>query len=169
MAALSDPIPLGTAAPTFRLPVANPAADGRDGDTRSLDDYADAPALLVAFICNHCPYVHEIEPRLIALAKEKAPGGLQVVAISSNDARQYPADSFENMAARAEAQGYPFPYLYDETQEVARAYQAACTPDFFLFDGDRRLVYAGRMDDGRPTRPSRDGQHVTTHELADAV
>lgn len=169
MAATSDPIPLGTAAPDFDLPIANPGVDGAGNGTRSLADYADAPALLVAFICNHCPYVHEVEPRLIALAKEKAGEGLQVVAISSNDAEQYPEDSFEDMAERARTLGYPFPYLYDESQSVAHAYHAACTPDFFLFDGDRQLVYAGRMDDGRPTRPSREGQAVTTRELAEAV
>lgn len=165
----SDPLPLGTLAPAFRLPVATPEADGLGGDTRSLEDYADAPALLVAFVCNHCPYVHEVEPRLIALAREKAADGLQVVAISSNDAEQYPADSFEKMAERAREMGYPFPYLYDESQDVARAYLAACTPDFFLFDRERQLVYAGRMDDGRPNRPSREGQRATTRELAEAV
>ena len=165
----SDPLPLGTAAPPFTLPIANEDVDGRTGDLRSLTEYADARALLVVFTCNHCPYAIEVEDRLIALAREHQPHGLQVVAISSNDAEAYPADSFENMARRADEKDFPFPYLYDRSQEVARAYHAACTPDFFLFDADRHLVYAGRMDDGRPNRPSREGQPPTTHELADAV
>ena len=165
----SEPLPLGTVAPDFSLPTANPEADGREGDTRTLDGFADARALLVVFTCNHCPYAIEVEDRLIALARDRQPDGLQVVAISSNDATAYPADSFENMTRRAREKGFPFPYLYDESQEVAQAYQAVCTPDFFLFDASRRLVYAGRMDDGRPNRPSRDGQAPQTRELAEAV
>ncbi|MEM1056334.1 MAG: thioredoxin family protein [Bacteroidota bacterium] len=163
----SDPLPLGTAAPEFALPAANPETAG--ADSFRLGDLADARALLVVFTCNHCPYAIEVEDRLIALANERQPDGLRVVAISSNDAEQYPADSFENMTRRAQEKSYPFPYLYDETQEIARAYRAVCTPDFFLFDGSRRLVYAGRMDDGRPNRPSREGHEPTTRELAEAV
>jgi peroxiredoxin len=165
----SDPLPLGSAAPDFSLPVANPETAGAGAGALALSDLADARALLVVFTCNHCPYAIEVEDRLIALATDRQSDGLQVVAISSNDAEQYPADSFENMADRARDKGYPFPYLYDETQEVARAYRAVCTPDFFLFDGDRQLVYAGRMDDGRPNRPSREGHEPTTRELAEAV
>ena len=157
---------LGTAAPDFSLPAANPAVAG---ETVSPGTFAGAKALLVVFTCNHCPYAIAVEDRLIALARHHAPGGLATVAISSNDAEQYPADSFDHMAARAAEKGYPFPYLYDESQETARAYDAACTPDFYLFDGERRLVYAGRMDDGRPTRPGRPGTEPTTSELDDAV
>lgn len=157
-------LPLGTPAPDFHLPAANPSVDDRgDGLTRRLADYADARALVVVFTCNHCPYVHAVEDRLIALARETAARGVAFVAISANDADAYPADSFEAMAARAAEKGYPFPYLYDETQAVARAYDAACTPDFYLFDDVRRLVYRGRLDDGRPGRPP------TTTDLADAI
>lgn len=156
-------VPLGTAAPAFDLPTANPAVDGRPGETRSLDDFADAEALVVAFICNHCPFVHAVEDRLVALGRDYAPKGVQVVGICSNDAEQYPADSFPAMAERAEAKGYPFPYLHDESQAVARAYDAVCTPDFFVYDRDRTLAYRGRLDDGRP------GQPATTTDLRDAL
>ena len=165
----STMLPLGTAAPDFSLPAANPEVDSRGGGTRALADYADAPALLVVFTCNHCPYAVAIEDRLIDTARRYAERGLATVAISSNDAEAYPADGFEEMAARARAKGYPFPYLYDESQAVARAYDAACTPDLYLFDADRRLVYRGRLDDGRPTRPGRPGTTPTTADLADAL
>ena len=169
MAVASSTAPaLGTPAAPFRLPVANPkAASG--AEALALSDLADAEALLVVFTCNHCPYAIAVEDRLIHMAERYAPEGLAVVAISSNDARAYPADSFENMAVRATAKSYPFPYLYDETQEVAHSYGAVCTPDFFLYGADRRLVYAGRLDDGRPTRPGRPGTEPTTRDLADAV
>ncbi|MEL6770096.1 MAG: thioredoxin family protein [Bacteroidota bacterium] len=160
----SEMIDLGTMAPAFDLPIANPDVDDLDGPTRSVEDYDAAEALVVVFICNHCPYVHAIEERLIALAKDYAPKQVQVVAISSNDVVAYPADSFDNMTACAAAKGYPFPYLYDESQEVARAYSAVCTPDFFVFDADRALVYRGRLDDGRPSRPD-----VTQHDLRNAL
>ncbi len=159
---LSDMVPLGTAAPAFELPAANPDADGRAGGTRCLGDFADAEALVVAFICNHCPFVHAVEDRLVALAEDYAPR-VQVVGICSNDADAYPEDSFEAMAARAEAKGYPFPYLHDESQAVARAYDAVCTPDFFVYGRDRRLAYRGRLDDGRPNQPA------TTTDLRDAL
>lgn len=159
---LSEIVPLGTAAPDFALPIANPEVDDRDGATRRLADYAEAEALVVVFMCNHCPYVHAVEDRLIALAQDVAPR-VQVVGISSNDAERYPADSFEAMAERAQAKGYPFPYLYDESQAVARAYDAVCTPDFFVYDAERRLVYRGRLDDGRP------GQPATQHDLRHAL
>ena len=163
--AYSDMLPLGTAAPDFDLPAANPEADGRGGARRTLADFADAEALVVVFTCNHCPYAQAVEDRLIALARDV--DGVAVVAINPNDPTRYPDDSFEAMAARSRAHDYPFPYLFDETQAVARAYDAACTPDFYLFDGGadgaRRLVYRGRLDDGRP------GQEPTTHELRDAI
>ncbi|MEM8556206.1 MAG: thioredoxin family protein [Bacteroidota bacterium] len=160
----SEMIDLGMTAPPFDLPIANPDVDGRDGSTRHIDDFEAAQALVVAFICNHCPYVHAVEERLIALAKEYADRGVQFVAISSNDVVAYPADSFDNMTARARDKGYPFPYLYDESQEVARAYGAVCTPDFFAFDADRALVYRGRLDDGRPSQPN-----ATQHDLRQAL
>lgn len=154
--------PLGSDAPAFDLPVANPDADGRDGTTRSLADYADAEALVVVFMCNHCPYVHAVEDRLVALANDYAPR-VQVVGICSNDAERYPQDGFEPMAARAKEKGYPFPYLHDDSQDVARTYGAVCTPDFFVYDSDRALVYRGRLDDGRP------GREPTRHDLRRAL
>jgi peroxiredoxin len=139
----STMLPLGTPAPDFKLM----NVDGREV---SLDDFADAPALLVIFMCNHCPFVIHVADELAKLTREYMGRGVAVVGINSNDASKYPADSPERMVAEAENRGYPFPYLYDETQEVAKAYRAACTPDFFLFDGKRRLVYRGQMDDSRP-------------------
>ena len=156
-------IPLGSPAPDFNLRIANPNVDAREGDVRSFHDYADAKLLVVVFTCNHCPYAMHIEDRLIALARDLAPRGVEFVAINPNDAEAYPEDSFENMVARAEEKSYPFPYLHDEDQSVARAYSAACTPDFFVFDERRLLVYRGRMDDGTPKRPQ------TTTELKDAL
>jgi peroxiredoxin len=134
---------LGTRAPGFALP-------DTSGRSHRLEDFAGAPALLVAFICNHCPYVKHVRAGFAALAAEYLERGAAVVAIASNDAAAYPDDGLEGMKAEADAAGYVFPYLYDETQEVAKAYGAACTPDFFLFDGARRLVYRGQMDGSRP-------------------
>jgi peroxiredoxin len=134
---------LGTAAPPFHLP-------DTDGSMVSLDDYADAPALLIMFICNHCPYVKHVRTELARIGREYAARGVGIVAISSNDAAAYPDDSPEAMKREKDSAGYVFPYLFDETQEVARAYEAACTPDFFLFDAGRRLVYRGQLDDSRP-------------------
>jgi peroxiredoxin len=139
----STMMPLGTEAPPFSLP-------DTDGGTVSLDDFRDAPALLVLFICNHCPYVKHLREALADFAREYQERGLAVVAISSNDVEKYPQDSPEMMKKEKEEAGYPFPYLFDESQEVAKAYRAACTPDFFLFDGDRRLVYRGQFDSSRP-------------------
>jgi len=139
----STMLPLGTEAPDFRLM----NVDGREV---SRDDFADAPALLVIFMCNHCPFVIHVADELARLTREYMARGVAVVGINSNDAAHYPADSPERMVAEAEARGYEFSYLYDETQEVAHAYRAACTPDFFLFDGKRRLAYRGQMDDSRP-------------------
>jgi peroxiredoxin len=141
---------LGQTAPAFTLPAANPDVDDRGGGQRSLDDYDDATALVVVFTCNHCPYAKHVEDELIAFAREYEEKGVQVVAICSNDADRYPDDSFEQMAERAQEKDYPFPYLRDDSQEVAQAYEAACTPDFFVFDADRTLAYRGRFDETRP-------------------
>lgn len=135
---------LGTAAPHFRLP------DAVSGRPISLEDFAGSPALLVAFICNHCPFVQHILDGCVSFARELGPRGLAVAAISSNDAASYPEDAPQEMARLARAQGFPFPYLYDESQAVALAYQAVCTPDFFLFDRERRLAYRGQFDASRP-------------------
>jgi peroxiredoxin len=137
-------LPLGTPAPAFGLP--EPAS----GETVSLDRFRDAPALLVIFMCNHCPFVKHIRQGLLQFAREYRERGLAIVAISANDAAKYPDDSPAKMAEEARTFGYPFPYLYDESQAVAKAYCAACTPDFFLFDADRRLVYRGQFDGSRP-------------------
>lgn len=134
---------LGMQAPDFDLP--DPS-----GKRYRLADFADKPALLVVFMCNHCPYVQHIRDELAKFAKEYQAKGLAVVGISSNNVDSHPDDSPEKMAEEIEKVGYTFPYLYDESQEVAKAYEAACTPDFFLFDADRKLVYRGQFDDSRP-------------------
>jgi peroxiredoxin len=139
----STMLALSTAAPDFRLVDTN-------GKMISLSDFKDAPALLIMFICNHCPYVKHVRSELAALGKDYQTRGVAVVGINSNDATRYPDDSPERMQVEARAAKYTFPYLYDETQAVAKAYQAACTPDFFLFDQARRLVYRGQLDDSRP-------------------
>ena len=135
--------PLGSPAPTFSLPDTNPAAGEK---TVSLSDYTSSSALLVAFICNHCPYVIHIREALVQFAKDYAPRGLALVAISANDADNYPDDSPAKMSEEAVRHGFFFPYLYDETQEVARSYGAACTPDFFGFNSRHALQYRGRLD-----------------------
>ncbi|MFM8494256.1 MAG: thioredoxin family protein [Planctomycetia bacterium] len=135
--------PLGTPAPDFALP-------NVDGRTVTLADAVGPKGTLVMFICNHCPFVKHVADQLAALGRDCLPRGIGVVAISSNDVSSHPADSPEQMVHEAEERGYVFPYLYDETQEVAHAYHAACTPDFFLFDGDRKLVYRGQLDASRP-------------------
>lgn len=140
----STMLPLGTKAPDFSLP------DAVSGKTVSLADFAGKKGLLVIFMCNHCPFVKHLRSALAEFAKEYQEKGLGIVGISSNDVEHYPADSPEKMKQEAEEAGYTFPYLYDETQEVAKAYKAACTPDFFLFDGDFSLVYRGQFDDSRP-------------------
>jgi peroxiredoxin len=140
----STMLPLGTLAPDFQL------RDATSGKTFSPKDFKNASALLVVFMCNHCPYVKHIRSELARLAKDYQPRGLAMVGISSNDARNYPADSPEKMAEEAKAAGYTFPYLHDETQDAAKAYRAACTPDIYLFDKDQRLVYRGQLDDSRP-------------------
>jgi len=135
--------PLGTPAPEFRLP-------DTDGRLVSLSDFTDAPAVLVAFICNHCPYVKHVREAFARLAREYQARGVAIVAINSNDVATHPDDSPAKMKEEKQAAGYVFPYLFDESQQVARAYRAACTPDFFLFDKQRRLVYRGQMDASRP-------------------
>src|SRR5580658_4254923 len=144
MARQSRMLPLGTAAPPFALP------DTLSGKTVALKDIAPSPALLVAFICNHCPYVKHILDGLVAFGRELGPQGVSIVAISSNDAESHPADGPVEMARIAKLKGFTFSYLYDESQDVAKAYQAVCTPDFFLFDRGRQLIYRGQFDDSRP-------------------
>ncbi len=140
-------LPLGTEAPGFALP------DAASGRVVQLADFAGQPALLIAFICNHCPFVVHIREPLAALIKEYQARGLAAVAVCSNDAEKYPEDSPSQMAVVANKLGFTFPYLHDETQTVARDYHAACTPDFYVFDASHRLVYRGRFDDSRPGRP----------------
>jgi len=154
----STMLPLGTKAPDFELPDTN-------GKTVALSDYKNAPGLLVVFMCNHCPYVKHIRAGLAQLAREYLPKGLRVVGISSNDVQNYPQDSPAKMAEEAKAAGYNFPYLYDETQEVAKAYRAACTPDIYLFDKDQQLAYRGQFDDSRPGN----GLPVTGKDLRAAI
>ena len=151
---------LGRSAPSFSLPAANPDVDDRGGEHRSLGDYDDAEVLVVVFMCNHCPYVQHIEEEMISVAREYQDRGVQFIGICSNDPERYPDDSFDSMAERAGAKGYPFPYLQDESQEVARTYEAACTPDFYVFDADRTLVYRGRFDETRPDQGTPHGEDL---------
>jgi peroxiredoxin len=151
-------LPLGTAAPDFRLP-------DFDGRMHGLGDFGQSPALLVAFVCNHCPFVRHVRGEFAAFAREFAPRGLAVVAINSNDIAAYPQDGPDAMRQESAELGYVFPYLLDESQAVAKAYRAACTPDFFLFDAARRLVYRGQFDDSRPGN----GRPVTGADLRAAV
>jgi peroxiredoxin len=154
----STMLKLGTPAPDFRLP--DPA-----GLMVSRDDFKSAPVLLVMFICNHCPFVKHIRPGLSVFAREYQAKGLAIVGINSNDAGEYPEDSPDQMLKEIKSAGYVFPYLYDETQSVAKAYRAACTPDFFLFDAARALVYRGQFDDSRPSN----GLPVTGKDLRAAA
>lgn len=139
----STMLPLGTKAPNFSLP-------NVDGKTVALADCEGAKALLVIFMCNHCPYVIHVAPEVARLATQYQAKGVAVVGINSNDASKHPADSPEQMVHEVENRGYTFPYLYDETQEVAKAYRAACTPDFYVFDAEHRLAYRGQLDGSRP-------------------
>lgn len=143
----STMLPLGTPAPDFSLP-------DTDGLTIKLDDYIHCKALLVMFICNHCPYVKHVAPELARIGHDYADKGLGIVAIQSNDINNHPDDSPEMMVKEKAQRGYTFRYLYDADQSIAKAYTAACTPDFFLFDADRKLAYRGQLDDTRPTRIS---------------
>jgi peroxiredoxin len=139
----STMLELGTRAPDFALP-------DTDGRIVSSDDISDARALLVMFICNHCPFVKHVRSELAQIGRDYTARGVTIVAISSNDPEQYPDDGPEAMRVEKDTAGYVFPYLFDETQEIAAAYRAACTPDFYLFDADRQLVYRGQLDDSRP-------------------
>ena len=154
----STMLALGTPAPDFSLP-------DYDGRRHGLGDFAASPALLVAFVCNHCPFVRHLRAEFAAVAREYAPRGLAVVAINSNDLDAYPQDGPDGMRAEAVQCGYEFPYLLDASQSVAKAYRAACTPDFFLFDARRRLVYRGQFDDSRPGN----GRLVTGADLRAAI
>ena len=151
-------LPLGTRAPGFRLP-------DTKGKLVSLDNFKDAPALLVVFMCNHCPFVKHIRSKFAELAKEYQGRGVGIVGINSNDVQFNPDDRPEKMAEEVKQAGYVFPYLFDETQEVAKAYRAACTPDMFLFDRGKRLVYRGQFDDSRPGN----GLPVTGADLRAAI
>jgi peroxiredoxin len=139
----SKMLSLNTLAPDFRLP-------DTEGSLVGLSDFSGSRAYLVIFMCNHCPYVKHLRQSLAALTSEYLKRGVAVFGINSNDVQNYPVDRPELMKREKAEQGYEFPYLFDETQEVAKAYQAACTPDFYLFDGDKKLVYRGQFDDSRP-------------------
>lgn len=154
----STMLPLGTKAPHFSLP-------NVDGKTVSVNDFEDAKGLVVIFMCNHCPFVKHLQAGLAQFAKEYQAKGIAVVGISSNDITTHPDDGPAKMAAEAKAAGYTFPYLYDATQQVAVAYKAACTPDFYLFDRNRALVYRGQFDASRPAN----GIPVTGSDLRRAV
>jgi peroxiredoxin len=149
---------LGSQAPHFNLM-------NVDGRMISMADYADAKGYLIMFICNHCPFVKHVADELTRLGHDYLPQGLAIIAINSNDTTKHPEDSPEQMVHEAETRGYPFPYLFDETQEVAKAYRAACTPDFFLYDADRTLVYRGQLDASRPGN----GIPVTGGDLRTAI
>jgi len=137
-------LPIGTKAPDFKLP------DTVSGKKMSLKDLQSDRATVVMFLCNHCPYVLHVNEEIVRVVDDYADKGVSFVGISSNDAENYPQDGPDKMKEHAAEVGYDFPYLYDETQEVARAYDAACTPDFYVFDGDGKLAYRGRLDDSRP-------------------
>ena len=139
----SNMLPLGTKAPDFKLP------DTVSGKDVSLEDVRSDKATLIMFLCNHCPYVIHVNEEIVRIVKEYKAKGVGFVGISSNNAEKYPQDGPEKMAVHARAVGYDFPYLYDESQEVAKSYDAACTPDFYVFDGDLKLVYRGRIDGSR--------------------
>ncbi len=140
----SNMLPLGTKAPSFSLP------DTVSGQVLSLDDLQSDVATVIMFLCNHCPYVLHVNAAIVALAHDYQPKGVSFIGISSNDAINYPQDDPEKMKILATTAGYTFPYLYDETQEVAKIYDAACTPDFYVFDGKMQLAYRGRIDGSRP-------------------
>jgi peroxiredoxin len=150
-------VALGTWAPDFALP------DVTTGRTVRLADFTEGKPLLVMFICRHCPFVVHVQDELARLGRDYK--NIDIVAISANDASAYPDDAPRALAEQARKVGFTFPYLYDETQDVARAYDAACTPDFFLFDGKKKLVYRGQLDDSRPSN----GQAVTGKDLRQAI
>jgi peroxiredoxin len=144
MATSSIMLPLGTQVPAFTL------TDTVTGKPVDLQQFKSAPAIVIMFICNHCPYVKHVQYELVRLANHYQPQGIAFIAICSNDAKNYPEDSPEKMRLIAKQLAYPFPYLYDETQAVAKAYGAACTPDFYVFDKNLQCVYRGQLDDSRP-------------------
>ena len=156
----SNMLPLGTAAPDFALP------DPGSGKFLGLSELAGEKATVVMFLCNHCPYVLYVNPEIVRVVADYGPRGVSFVGISSNDAGAYPEDGPDKMSAHAREVGYTFPYLYDESQEVARAYDAACTPDFYVFDADRKLVYRGQLD---PSRPKRNPVPSTGEDLRAAL
>lgn len=151
-------LPLGTQAPDFTL-------TNTDGQRVCLADFRDKKALLIVFMCNHCPYVKHVAPELTRVSNEYMPKGVGFVGISSNDVVAHPEDSPEMMKAEAAKQGYKFPYLYDADQSIAMAYNAACTPDIFVFDSAHRLVYRGQLDDSRPKMD----KPLTGKDLRDAL
>jgi peroxiredoxin len=155
----STMLPLGTKAPDFHLP------DVVSGNTISLSTFAGKQALLVMFICRHCPFVKHVKEELSRLGKDYVNRNVGIVAISANDANNYPDDAPEQLKAMAQELGLPFPVCYDESQETAKAYTAACTPDFFLFDAHLHLVYRGQLDDSRPSN----GKPVTGADLRAAI
>ncbi len=152
-------LPLGTLAPDFTLP------DTITGKQIHLYEETGAQVFVILFICNHCPYVIHVNPELVSLANDYYKKGVGFFAISSNDAEKYPDDAPDKMKSHALAEGYSFPYLYDESQEVARAYDAACTPDFYVFSADRKLVYRGRLDASRP----KNDEPLTGRDLREAL
>jgi len=159
MAIESNMLPLGTKAPDFKL------TDTITGEIRTLDELKSEKATLIMFICNHCPYVKHVNKGLVELSRDYSGKGVSFIAISSNDIENYPQDSPDRMREVAIREGYDFPYLYDESQDVAKSYLAACTPDFYLFDGSLKLVYRGQMDDSRPSN----GKPVTGRDLRVAI
>ncbi|WP_305982986.1 thioredoxin family protein [Roseivirga thermotolerans] len=155
----SNMLPLGTPAPDFKLP------DTISGKSLSLGELKSDKATVIMFICNHCPFVKHVDEGIVSLAKDYQAKGVSFIAISSNDVENYPQDSPELMKEEAEKVGYTFPYLYDETQQVAKAYDAACTPDFYVFDADLKCAYRGQLDDSRPGN----GKPVTGKNLRAAL
>lgn len=158
-ATLSTMIPLGSAAPSFRL------LDTISGELKSLQSLQSEKATVIFFICNHCPFVVHINDELVKLATDYMSKGVSFIAISSNDVANYPDDSPQKMTEIAKTENYPFPYLYDETQEVAKVYKAVCTPDFFVFDGNLKCRYRGQLDDSRPSN----GLPVTGKDIRNAL
>ena len=155
----STMIPLGSKAPAFTLP------DTVSGKNLSLADLSAGKITMIMFICNHCPFVKHVNTGLVKLASDYIPKGVSFIAISSNDVVNFPEDAPEKMKITAKELGYPFPYLYDESQEAARAYDAACTPDFFIYDKDLKLAYRGQLDDSRPSN----GISVTGRDMRAAL
>jgi thiol-disulfide isomerase/thioredoxin len=155
----SNMLELGTKAPEFSL------LDTISGETKNLEQLKGEKGTVIMFICNHCPFVIHVNPKITELAKDYQRKGIGFIAISSNDIENYPQDAPDLMTARAKEEGYPFPYLYDETQDVAKSFDAACTPDFYLFDKDLSLVYRGQLDDSRPEN----GVPLTGKDLSNAM